>query len=233
MTTDARIVYLTNVRLSYPNLAAPQVMRKNDGTERKTFNAVFLLDANDPQFNTFIARCTEMAQEQWKEHAPTVLQMIYQERKSRCFSRGEEHINSKTMQVRDGYAGKMVISAGGERQPQAIDPSGAPVPPDNTMAVQATMRKLYGGCRVNVALRPWMQQNKHGNGIRCDIIAIQFARDDTPFGEAVPDVSGVFGAVEQPQGQTNQPDWMTPAAAPAAPFGAPGGLPVMPPFGAH
>jgi hypothetical protein len=53
----------------------------------------------------------------------------------------------------------------------------------------------------------------HGNGIRCDLIAIQFFKDDTAFGEGgAPDLTGMFGAV---------------AAAPAM-FGAAPAAPAMP-----
>ncbi len=40
-----------------------------------------------------------------------------------------------------------------------------------------------------------MQDNKHGRGIRCDLIAVQFYLDDAPFGEGNVDASGMFGAV--------------------------------------
>lgn len=58
--------------------------------------------------------------------------------------------------------------------------------------------------RVNAAVKPWLQDNKHGRGIRCDLIAVQFAGDDTPFGAGETDASALFGAV---------------AAAPAGMFG--------------
>jgi hypothetical protein len=54
---------------------------------------------------------------------------------------------------------------------------------------------MYGGCRVNAAIKPWPQVNKHGNGIRCDLIAVQFLRDDVAFGEGAADASGMFGSV--------------------------------------
>ena len=54
---------------------------------------------------------------------------------------------------------------------------------------------MYGGCRVNAAIKPWLQENKYGRGVRCDLVAIQFANDDKPFGEAATDASGLFGAV--------------------------------------
>ena len=48
------------------------------------------------------------------------------------------------------------------------------------------------------AVKPWIQANAYGNGIRCDLVALQFARDDTPFGEGATDASGLFGAVSNP-----------------------------------
>ena len=74
-----------------------------------------------------------------------------------------------------------------------------------------------------------MQKNKHGNGIRCDLVAVQFLRDDVPFGEGAVDVTGLFGAVAAPTGPSASgaamPAFMggfAPAPQmPPAPFGAP------------
>jgi hypothetical protein len=90
------------------------------------------------------------------------------------------------------------------------------------MAYQQLARKMYGGCRVNAAIKPWPQDNKHGRGIRCDLIAVQFFKDDTPFGEGAVDASNLFGAVA---GAAPAGFGAVAPAMPAAPFGAPTGLP--------
>jgi hypothetical protein len=86
---------------------------------------------------------------------------------------------------------------------------------------------MYGGCRVNAAIKPWLQDNKHGRGIRCDLIAVQFAADDTPFGEGATDASNLFGAVAgapagfgavAPAGMPAGFGAVAPAGMPAAPF---------------
>jgi hypothetical protein len=106
-----------------------------------------------------------------------------------------------------------------------IQADGQPIDPANTMAYQQLARKMYGGCRVNAAIKPWPQDNKHGRGIRCDLIAVQFAGDDTPFGEGAVDASGMFGAVATaPAGMFGAAPQGAPAM-PTAPFGAPAGLP--------
>lgn len=209
------VIYLSNVRLSFPHIAEPQ-RQKNEttGVERVAYNADFVMVPDHEGFKQFMQRVAVLAQEKWKEHASVVLGMIQNERKTRCYGRGEEKVNKKTFQPYDGYAGMVYISASRDTMPQIIDPSGKPVDPINTMAVQALARKMYGGCRVNVAVKPWMQDNKHGRGVRADLVAIQFAADDKPFGEGATDVSGIFGAVATPAAAPS-------AAAPAMP---------MPPF---
>jgi hypothetical protein len=164
------------------------------------------------------------ATEKGKENAQALMQMVQSDRKTRCFGAGEEKIKKSTFQPYDGYPGNVFLTAGSRNPPQVIQADGKAVDPANTMAYQALARKLYGGCRVNAAVKPWWQnanpEKKYGHGIRCDLIAIQFLRDDKPFGEGVVDASGMFGA--------------TAAAAPAAPamFGAPAAMPAPPMFGA-
>ena len=42
---------------------------------------------------------------------------------------------------------------------------------------------FYGGCWVNVLIRPWLQDNKFGRRCNANFLAIQFVKDDAPFGE--------------------------------------------------
>jgi hypothetical protein len=227
------VIFLSNVRLSFPHIVEPQrKINEKTGKERVSYNAEFIIPKDHPGLAQFMQRYGVMAMEKWKEHANTVMTMIQQDRKSRCFGMGEEKINKKTFQPYDGYPGMMFISAGRDTPPQIIQADGTPVDPANTMAYQQLTRKMYGGCRVNAAVKPWVQENEHGRGIRCDLIALQFAGDDTAFGEGNIDASNLFGAVAgapmgaptpagmpafMPQipGQPQMP--ATPFAAPQAP----------------
>ena len=208
----SEIIFLSNVRLSFPHLAEPQrQVNEQTGKERISYNCEFIMPQDHPGFAQFTQRYGAMALDKWKEHSQMVMSMIQADRKLRCFGRGEEKINKKTFQPYDGYAGHVFITAGRDSTPQMIQPDGKPV--EGMLAYQQLARKMYGGCRVNAAIKPWIQDNKHGRGIRCDLIAIQFAGDDTPFGEGAVDASNLFGAV---------------AGAPAgmfAPAAAPMGLP--------
>ena len=229
---EIQVIFLSDVRLSFPHLAEPQKQRNEvTGKERVSYNAEFIIPQTHPVWQKTMQVYGQMITATFAEHAPTVMQMIQNDRKLRGFGAGAEKVNKKTFKPYDGYEGGMFITAGSERQPQIIQADGQPVDPMNTMAVQQLARKLYGGCRVNAAVKPWVQKNQHGNGFRFDLVAVQFFKDDAPFGEGVVDASGLFGAVQPAAGPSASgaalPGFMGGGGfapvppMPAAPFGAP------------
>lgn len=205
----SEIIYLSNVRLSFPHLVESRAATDNPGAVKK-FSADFILTPDHAGFQQFYQRYSALALGKWGEHAAAVMQLIQNDRKTRCYGNGNEKVNNKTFQPYDGYKDMVFISANNANQPQMIQADGNPVDAGNTMAYQALARKMYGGCYVNAAIKPWVQDNKHGRGIRCDLVAIQFAADGEAFGEGAVDVTPMFGAVAG-------------AAAPAA-------MPGLPPF---
>lgn len=229
MSNENQIIYLNNVRLSFPHLVEPQP--KPDGGS--SYNAEFIMPQAHPSFAQFMARVSAIAVTKWGEHATNILNLANQDRKKRCYGAGSEKINGKTFKPYDGYEGNVYITAGNsDRRPQIIKADGSAVDPDNAMEAQQLTRKMYGGCRVNVAVKPWLQDNKHGKAVRCELVAVQFAGDDTAFGEAATDASGMFGTVAIAEHNAPSPAGMpaflgAPVAPqmPAAPFGAPAGLP--------
>lgn len=230
------VIFLSNVRLSFPHIAEPQ-QRENG---KPSYNSEFIMPPNHPGYQQFMQVVGQMAVEKWKEHANNVLQMIYQDRKKRCFGQGSEKVNQKTFKIYDGYENNVYITAGRDTRPQIIGPDGNAIDPSNTMALMDLAKRMYGGCRVNAAVKPWLQDNQHGRGIRCDFVAIQFFQDDEPFGEGVTDVSGMFGAAPAPTTAMPSPAGMpaflgAPAVPqvqmPAAPFPA-APAPQAPSFGA-
>lgn len=222
----SEIILLSDVRLSFPHITEPQKnVSEKTGETRISYNCEFIMSADHPGFQQFMKRYGELALAKWAEHAQTVMGMIQSDRKQRCYGPGEEKINKKTFKPYDGYAGHVFITAGRDQPPQIIQADGQPIDPNNTMAYQMLTRKMYGGCRVNAAVKPWVQANSYGNGIRCDLIALQFLRDDSPFGEGAADASGMFGSVAvaaNPAQAIPSPGGM---GAPMFPAAAPMGLP--------
>lgn len=243
MATTDNLVYLTG-RVSFPWIVEPQVKSNDKGVEIKSYNCDVILLPNDPGFAKFMQLVQTMAVEKWKENAGAAIQRIQADRKTRCYGQGEEKTSAKTFQVHAGYAGHVYISARSERQPQIIGLDGKQIDPTNTMQVRAVASKIYGGCFANVVVKPWLQQNAQGVGIRCDLIAIQFARDGESLGAAPADATGMFGAVAAgpavgtpapampmfqgaAPGAPGMPQWAPQAAAPAAPAMPQWGAPVV------
>ena len=195
----SEIIMLSNVRLSFPQLVEP-VERINPKTQVKTlvWSADFILPETHQGWIDFAQRYALLAQEYWKELRPQIMQAVQADRKSRCFGDGGEKVNSKTFVQYEGYNGmKYITTSSKNKPPQMIEANGKAIDVSNTMAYQMLARKMYGGCFVNAAIKPWVQKPgiDYGHGFRCDLIALQFAKDGEPFGDGVPDASNLFGAV--------------------------------------
>lgn len=220
---NQHLVFISNARCSFPWIVDPQVKKNDKGVDVATYNCDLLLPSNDPAWLKFMQECMTVVTEKWKENAQAAMQRIQSDRKTRCYFNGEERVNSKTFAVLDGYAGMVGITARSHRQPQIIRADGTQVDPTNTMELRAVASKIYGGCYVNAVVKPWAQQNDTGIGMRCDLIAIQFAKDGEAFGAGPVDTTGMFGAVADAAPAAANPFAPPASAMPAAPFG--GGLP--------
>lgn len=196
----SNVIFLNNVVASFPAIETPNKTQLPDGTTKETYQCSFIIEPSNPAFNDFIKLANSMLVDMFKEKASQVFQMIQADRKTRCFGKGEERVNNKTFEVYDGYAGNYFITASNKNQPQIINATGKAA---QGIELQNLAKQFYGGCLVNAVVQPWIQKNQHGNGIRCNLIAIQFAGDGKRFGNAAPDVTNMFGQV-------------TTAAAPAA-----------------
>jgi hypothetical protein len=210
------IVMLTNVRASFPTLLKPEASFK-DGPLK--FSCDFLMPPDHPDLQRMYSVIQLVATDKWKEQAQAVLSMIQTERKFRCFGRGEERINQKKMVPYDGYPGMFYVTGLSDSQPVLVQEDGTPVDARNQMAVQAEVRKIYGGCYVNACIKFFPQNNEAGRAIRCELIAIQFLSDGQPFGEGPIDLTGMFSAVpgaggQQMPGFAPQPQQVPPHYAP-------------------
>ena len=223
-TQDSNLIYVT-ARVSFPWIVEPQSKVNDKGVTVSSYNCDLIVAPNDPGFARFMQVYAALAAEKWKENANAAMQRIQMDRKTRCYGVGEEKVNTKTFAVHTGYAGNAYISARSSRQPQIIRADGTQVDPTNILEIRAVGSKIYGGCYVNAVIKPWLQQNDQGIGVRCDFVAIQFKADGDSFGAGAADTTGMFGAV------TSAPAMV---AAPAAPMpgmpfpAAPGGMPAQP-----
>ena len=150
------VIFLSDVRLSFPHLAEPQrQINEQTGKERISYNAEFIMPPDHPRgFKQFYEHYGKLMVTTFAEHASTVMQMIQNDRKLRCFGHGSEKINKKTFAPYDGYPGMVFITAG----------SGAPAPDDPRQwepggpgehdGVHGRGSQDVRGCRVNAAVKP-------------------------------------------------------------------------------
>jgi hypothetical protein len=167
-------VMLRNVRLSYPNLWKAKGF--GDGTEGEPkFSAVALMDPDDKQGKVNIAKIEDaidfVKKEKWPKGAPKLgPQKI-------CLRDGED-----LEEMKDGYEGMMYVTASDAKRPRVLDADGIDVRDGDEGAP-------YAGCRVDMKIRVWAQDNKYGKRINASLVAVKFRDDDDAFGAAPFDAS--------------------------------------------
>ena len=222
-TENSNLIYVS-ARASFPWLASPQEQVNDKGEKTYSYSTDLIFPPSDPGVAKFMQAYAAIAADKWKENAQAAMQQINSDKRTRCFGAGDEKKSQKTFQVHPGYAGNVYITARNTNQPQIIDVDGRQIDPSNTLALRAAAAKIYGGCYVNAVIKPWAQANTKGIGIRCELVAIQFAKDGEAFGAGAPaDVSNMFGATAAAPAMPGFAAVQAPAPAmPAAPFGVPG-----------
>ena len=87
------IIYLSNVRVSFPQLVEPKKTTNEKGEVRTAWSADFILPPDSQQYKQVMQQYMTLASEKWKERAQTIMQMIQADRKSRCYGNGAEKVN--------------------------------------------------------------------------------------------------------------------------------------------
>jgi hypothetical protein len=96
-------------------------------------------------------------------------------------------------------AGSWTVSAREKKRPVIRDRAKQPVDSEN-----ASM--FYGGCWINVLIRPWAQDNKFGKRVNANLVAVQFVKDDEPFGEGRIGEDEIDDTFEEIEGVDDGPD---------------------------
>jgi hypothetical protein len=209
----SNLIFVSNARASFPWLVSPQEQTNDKGEKSYSYSCDLILSPNDPSLAKFMQIYAALAAEKWKENANAAMQQIHSDKRTRCYGQGDEKKSQKTFQVHPGYAGNSYITARHTNQPQIIDTDGKAIDPSNTLALRAVASKIYGGAYVNAVIKPWIQANTKGIGIRCELVAIQFSKDGEAFGAGAPaDVSNMFSTTSQ------TPNFMAPTGATTNPF---------------
>ena len=151
-------IILKNVRISFPDLFK---LGSFNGEETK-YGATFLLNK--------------------EEHAGSIAEIKAQIADLIKVNLKGVKVPADKLCLRDGddveyqgYAGCYSIKCSTKKRPIVIDRDRSPLTEDDG--------KPYGGCYVNASIDLWVQNNAYGKRINSTLLAVQFAKDGTPFSD--------------------------------------------------
>ena len=174
-------IRIDNVRFSYPHLDEPYAGKDDDGKAGKAKYGVVGM----------LPKKTHTAAKDLIKYAINEL-----------LKENDAKVSTDKWFMRDGdnaeqaeYEGHFIVSARESKRPTCRDKKG------NTLEIEDIPDVFYGGCWGNMFIRPWYQDGKkvgagYGKRINAGLIAVQFVRDDEPFGEGRINDDGVFDEVE-------------------------------------
>lgn len=169
-------IILKDVRIAFPDIWTPKAFQ-GDGKPR--FAAKFPIEPESANDKMIGAAITAEAVAKWKDQAKTVLTDLFA-RDKMCYVK--RNILTKEGKPVNGFEGMFALSA-------SADPAKGQKPLVVDRKLQATKQEdgvIYGGCRVDVKVSVWAQDNQFGRRINCQLLVVQHRADDDAFGAGAP-----------------------------------------------
>jgi hypothetical protein len=167
-------IRLENVRASYPHLLEPYAGEDEDGKKQEPAYSIVGL----------MPKATHSAA---KEICKARIEEMLREQKVKAIPADKKFIRDGDLAAKAEFEGMFSISARERRAPALRVPSKQKVQKGTTVSIGGRERKaeevFYGGCWVNILIRPWWQNNKFGKRVNAGLVAVQFVKDDEAFGE--------------------------------------------------
>lgn len=158
-------ILVNGVRASYPHVGTPYEGKNDDGkvTEKYNVKGMMPKETHKPAMRL-------MKKHMEKMMADNRVSDLASDRK---YLRNGDDLGKPEMK------GHFVFSASENTPPKLRNAAAQKV--ENDKKADAM---FYGGCWINALIRPWWQNHaKYGKRINAGLSAVQFVRDDEPFGE--------------------------------------------------
>jgi hypothetical protein len=159
-------ILIKDVRASYPH-----VLVAKKGKDPKTGAPT------DPKFSitALLPKKTHMAA---KNLIKGRIDAILKEHKVEALPAERYFLRNGNLAGKPDYMNHFTVSAGEreDRPPSVRDKN-------KVKLTRADAAKVFGGCWVNVLIRPWWQANAFGKRVNAGLVAVQFVRADDAFGE--------------------------------------------------
>jgi hypothetical protein len=187
----SKTIFINKVRLAFPVLYKAEEFDPGDGKPR--FSATFLVEPDSESDKTIRQAILDAVKEKFPEakKAEQFLKSVVGQSQKYCYQDGD----TKSF---DGFEGNWFLAS--HRQAKDGPPA---VVDQKKQPISADSGKVYAGCYVNAKVDIYVQAT--GNpGVRCGLLAVQFAADGDAFagGVATPD-----GFEEIDSGDGNESDF--------------------------
>lgn len=170
------LILLKNVRASYPHVLKPAKFKGSDPDAPGSYSIKVLLPkATHEEARKLLQRA--------------ITRILKESNKGEAIGRDRRFLQDGDPSEGDignpEERGCWVVSARESKRPIVIDNrkdprTGKPrrLDPNDDRDVE----RIYGGCFVNVMIRPWFQNNAYGKRVNAGLSVVQFVRDGEPFG---------------------------------------------------
>lgn len=112
-----------------------------------------------------------------------VKRIINETGKLKDIDAGSKFIRDGDLKARDEYSGMFTINASETKPPKMRDSRRDPkTNRPRVLEAGKDEDRIYSGCWGNLLIRPWWQNNKYGKKVNAGLVAVQFVKDDEPFG---------------------------------------------------
>lgn len=155
-------IRIDNVRCSYPNLFKPYRGKNDKGKETERYSMVGILpkDTHAAAKDLCVQRLNE----------------LLKENKVEKIGADKKFIRNGDDAAKDEYENAWTVSAGETNKPDLRDR-------DKRKLTDEDEGLIYGGCYVNMLIRPWFQNDpEYGKRVNAGLVAVQFFREGEPFG---------------------------------------------------
>lgn len=171
---DDGTILLKDGRLSYPHLFEKYKMEEKD-TPRYSCKVIFDKKTHAAAMKALGQKIVELEMQHFKAKSAS----------------DKRPLRDGDQLSKDELAGSWVISASETKHaPDVINKDKSRINESDDI--------IYAGCRVNVLVRPWAQNNKFGKRINFNLLAVQFVADDEPFsGIERPDTDEAFDTIDE------------------------------------
>lgn len=169
------MIMFKNVRASYPHVDKAFKGKGQEG------DAKFSITGMLPK-ETHVAA---------KDLAVEVMNRLMKEAKCAKLAGDKKFCRNGDDSSQAEYENHWTVSASESRRPSVRDRRGELILDEQKIADM-----IYGGCYVNILVRPWFQDNDYGKRVNAGLVGVQFVKDGEPFGEGRIDDTGAWDSVD-------------------------------------